>query len=94
MTTYQSTNKLEIAETVRRAVSYGVCDIKLTNVSGDGFCYLIDMELDIFTEQETRYLAEFFTVEETALELTTHPTTLNSLAHNQPDSERITDVPT
>ena len=66
MTTYQSTSKLEISETVCRAVSYGVCDIKLTNVSGDGFCYLIDMELDIFTEQETRYLTEFLTVEETA----------------------------
>ena len=66
MTTYESKSELEVAETVRRAISYGGCDIKLTNVSGDEFCYLIEMELDIFTEQEIKYLTEFLTVEKTA----------------------------
>ena len=59
MTRYFFTNKLEVLETVRRAMQHGI-DMHIINCSGDAFGYQIDMDLAcILTEQEEKYVTEF-----------------------------------
>jgi hypothetical protein len=60
MTTYTFTNKLEVLETVRRAIELGVSDIRIADCSGDAVGYENDMDLScIMTSQEQRYVTQF-----------------------------------
>jgi hypothetical protein len=60
MTRYTFTNKLEVLETVRRAIELGVSDIHIVDCSGDEVGYWIDMDLScILTSQEQKYVTEF-----------------------------------
>jgi len=57
---YTFTNKLEVLETVRRAIELGVSDIKIVNCSGDEVGFWIDMDLScIMTDQEQNYVTQF-----------------------------------
>ena len=59
MTRYFFTNKLEVLETVRRAMQHGI-DMRITDCSGDAFGCWIDMDLTcILTEHEEKYVTEF-----------------------------------
>jgi hypothetical protein len=60
MTRYTFTNKLEVLETVRRAIELGVSDIHIVDCSGDEVGYWIDMDLScILTGQEQNYVTQF-----------------------------------
>jgi hypothetical protein len=60
MTRYTFTNKLEVLETVRRAIELGVSDIQIVNCSGDEVGFWIDMDLScIMTDQEQNYVTQF-----------------------------------
>jgi hypothetical protein len=60
MTRYTFTNKLEVLETVRRAIQLGVSDIHIVDCSGDGVGFWIDMDLScIMTDQEQKWVTQF-----------------------------------
>jgi hypothetical protein len=60
MTRYTFTNKLEVLETVRRAIQLGVSDIHIVDCSGDEVSFWIDMDLScIMTDQEQKWVTQF-----------------------------------
>lgn len=60
MKQYFFANKLQVIETVRRAIQHGISDMHIINCSGDAFGYQIDMDLTcILTEEEEKYVTEF-----------------------------------
>ena len=60
MTRYTFTTKVEVLETVRRAIQLGVSDIHIVDCSGDDVGYWIDMDLScILSEEEQKYVTQF-----------------------------------
>lgn len=60
MTRYTFANKLEVLETVRRAIQLGVSDIHIVDCSGDEVGYWIDMDLScILTSKEQKYVTQY-----------------------------------
>jgi hypothetical protein len=60
MTRYTFTTKVEVLETVRRAIQCGVSDIHIVDCSGDEVGYWIDMDLScILSEEEQKYVTQF-----------------------------------
>ena len=60
MTIYSCNSKEEIIETVRRAISMGVMDIRIVNCSGDAVGFSIDMDMScILDDKEQKYVTEF-----------------------------------
>ena len=57
---YFLTSKLELLETVRRAIQHGIPEIKIVDYSGDAVGYSVHMDLScIVSEQEVTYITEF-----------------------------------
>jgi hypothetical protein len=60
MKRYFLTNKLEVAETVRRAIECGVLEIHIIDCSGTAVGFWIDMDLaGILDEQDENYVTRF-----------------------------------
>ena len=58
MKRYFFTNKLEVLETVRRALQHHI-DMHITDCSGDAFGCWIDMDLWNLDKKEENYVIEF-----------------------------------
>jgi len=58
MTRYFCTDKLEVLETVRRAMEHGI-DMHITDCSGDEFGCWIDLDLWNLSKKEENYVIEF-----------------------------------
>lgn len=57
---YTLTSKLEMLETVRRAIEHGIGEIRITDCSGDAIGYSVYMDLaGILDDQQTRYVTAF-----------------------------------
>ncbi len=60
MKRYTFTNKLELLETVRRAIEQGITELHITDCSGDAAGYWLDMDMScILTEQEQQRIVSF-----------------------------------
>jgi hypothetical protein len=65
MTKYTFTSKLEVLETVRRAIEFGVPDIRIIDCSGDAVGYWIEMDLSgILSSQEQKYVTAFAQIDQ------------------------------
>jgi len=58
---YFFTNKLEMLETVRRAIQHGILEIRISDCSGAAVGYWVYMDLSggILDEHAERYVTEF-----------------------------------
>jgi hypothetical protein len=57
---YMLTSKLEMLETVRRAIQHGIVEIRISDCSGTAVGYWVYMDLaGVLTEQEEKYVTEF-----------------------------------
>jgi len=59
---YFLTGKLELLETVRRAIQHGITEIKIIDCSGDAVGYSVYMDLAcIVSAQELTHITQFAT---------------------------------
>ena len=56
---YFLTSKLELLETVRRAIQHGIPEIRIVDCSGDAVGYSVHMDLGVISEQEVAYITQF-----------------------------------
>ena len=57
---YFLTGKLELLETVRRAIQHGIPEIRIVDCSGDAVGYSVHMDLAcVVSEQEAAYITQF-----------------------------------
>ena len=63
-TRYFLTSKLELIETVRRAIDCGITDVRVIDCSGHATGYYVDMDLAcVLDEQGEKYVTEFAEIE-------------------------------